>query len=180
MRVQWLFLCFFYFFCVLLTISIVNGYAADLDRRHVSIQFENDVLAETDRYYTHATRFDYQFALNHNPVWLDWYRKLLPDAGNRDTVLGIFLAQYIYTPSDITIPNPPEDERPYGGWLHVGIQGTSIENSDLADAVAVNLGIIGPASWSADDLDDVSNLLGRSETPAPWKEPHTLGPKMLP
>ena len=95
-------------FCSIVFWSVAS-YAIDNDRHYIGLHFENDVFADTDRYYTHATRFDFLYPMNRNPEWLDWYRKLLPDAGNRDTVIGLYLAQYIYTPPDITVEDPPKD-----------------------------------------------------------------------
>lgn len=130
------------------TAAELRAATKDNDRSQITLQVENDAFVSTDRYYTHATRLDYLFPQDHNPEWLNWYQDWLPDAGNRSTALGITLAQYIYTPPDITVNPPPPDQRPYAGWLYAGLHGVSISEEGVCDLLAINLGVVGPASGS--------------------------------
>lgn len=82
--------------CMLLLVTPLNLFADS-----VMIEFENDVLYDTDAYYTHGTRITYE----HNELF--WS-----------------IGQNMYTPTDITVPTPLTNDRPYAGILYVALNGT--------------------------------------------------------
>jgi hypothetical protein len=51
----------------------------------------------------------------------------------------------MYTPRDITLANPPLDDRPYAGWLYATL-GLGVETGRQLDQLALSLGVVGPES----------------------------------
>lgn len=133
----------------------------------VGLYIENDAVAETDRYATHATRLDYQFPLNACPRALGWVRRLLPGGDGRDAVTALFLSQQVYTPDAIEAVDPPETDRPYGGWLRVGVQATVFRDRCRADSISISVGGIGPISGAERFQVIVHDLIG-SPKPQGW------------
>lgn len=118
------------------------------------ITFENDLFGGSDQYYTNSVRVDAVAPPGKVPGFL---------AGMREGAYPVlqasyFLAQYIYTATDIVEPDPAADDRPYAGWLHVGAQ-VAQANSALTvqDTLAVSLGVIGPSSRA----EEAQNIVHR-------------------
>ncbi|MDC0712509.1 lipid A deacylase LpxR family protein [Stigmatella sp. ncwal1] len=119
-----------------------------------TLHIENDVLAQSDRFYTNGIR------LEHHGEY-DTCRALALALGFPDTVdhrypCGGSLAQNIYTPSHIVPlegeePWPNPDDRPYGGWLHAGLLFQHIAAAETPSrssrlTLEATVGVIGPAS----------------------------------
>ncbi|SEM45938.1 hypothetical protein SAMN05444354_11740 [Stigmatella aurantiaca] len=119
-----------------------------------ALHFENDVLAQSDRFYTTGLRLEHHG--EYNPC-----RKLALALGFPDTVdhrypCGVSLSQNIYTPSDITpsegeTPWPNPEDRPYGGWLHAGVLFQHLAAADSPTrssrlTLEATVGVTGPAS----------------------------------
>lgn len=97
--------------------------AADADARGTwSLTWENDIFGNDDRDYTNGVRLDYVTPRNNLTAagrlakrglygWFsdadDWYEFYT-------------LGQNMYTPADISLRNPPKDDRPYAGFLYGG------------------------------------------------------------
>ncbi len=128
---------------------------------------ENDFYyGGSDRYYTNGIQLtlispellDFEAAPEDSilaaiPSWLGQQVERMPwmQQPGRTAHLGLSLAQYMFTPEDISQPNPPLDDRPYAGWLNLGIAyHTKIafpeKNLALLDSFELNLGVVGPAS----------------------------------
>jgi lipid A 3-O-deacylase len=81
-----------------------------ISAKELQITLNNDVLYDTDRYYTHGTVISYLYGVEPKEHWLF----------NWDTVAKrISVGQYIYTPGDISIPELIEYDRPYAGLLYL-------------------------------------------------------------
>ena len=119
---------------------------------------ENDLIAETDRHYTHGTRVSYVF--DDTVIWPESIYK------NSQKVDGIALAQHMYTPSDIKIEEMMENDRPYGGWLYVGSFLTA-RNDNWLDYLELDIGITGPASLSESTQKFVHEIVDSAE-PMGW------------
>ncbi len=144
----------------------------------IKLHLENDLLAGTDRHYTHGTRIDYTFERLHVPSKLLWLQDnpLYPLRG-RDFTLGFFVGQLMYTPEDISLEDPPSDDRPYAGWLYVGYQAQrnfTESDSDIgafsygrADRFALSLGVIGKAS-GAEHVQKRVHKWTDSQRPEGW------------
>ena len=102
----------------------------------VGIYLEND-LGYGDRHYTHGTRLEY--IPSTTP---EWAKGVFP---KNKVTMGISIAQYMYTPSDISISELIEDDRPYGGWAYMGLLFNGSKGNFL-HLVEVDVGITGPPS----------------------------------
>jgi hypothetical protein len=120
-----------------------------------SVQIENDRVANTDRHYTHGTRFDWvSDKTTDGPDWVrEGLQTLYPLAEVRAGRLGFALGQSIFTPKDTATKAPIKDDRPYAAWLYAGAS-VHAETSrhfegrrlDVLDSVELDLGVIGPAA----------------------------------
>ena len=72
----------------------------------------------------------------------------------------------MYTPSDITDPTPPLDDRPYAGWLY-GSVGLIGETGTQLDQIQLTLGVVGPLSLAEQTQKFVHALTG-AERPEGW------------
>jgi hypothetical protein len=118
-----------------------------------SIYFENDLFAGTDRYYTNGARVAWSSGdLNRfedSPTARTFSPLLRQvDVINRRRFLrnfAIVLGQEMYTPDNTETPNLVTDDRPYAGWLYLGL-GVVWKNDTTRNAALLQLGVVGP--WS--------------------------------
>lgn len=120
-----------------------------------SVQFANDFFGgNTDRHFTHGTRFS---CLTKPIQWitdaankLPWFNaeEALIDPGNTlQARAGISIGQNIYTPEDITNPQLIREDRPYAGWLYLGLGLVANQGSKRYDKIELDIGVVGP--WSS-------------------------------
>ncbi len=111
----------------------------------IQLFVENDMLANTDRYYTNGLKLGVglPFELLQTPA-ADVLRSFDPDNGD-DVQVGLFLGQNMYTPRDITIATPQPNDRPWAAWLYLGGVAQRARNNRL-DTVEFDLGVVGPAA----------------------------------
>lgn len=133
-----------------------------------SATFENDTFGGTDRNYTNGIRLDYVTPRNA-PAWLarTGRRSLgwLTDA--EDWYLTFGVGQNIYTPQDIALDVPPEDDRPYGAFLY-GSVGVVADSGDRLDTLQLDLGIVGPSALGEDTQKTVHSILD-VQRPRGWE-----------
>jgi lipid A 3-O-deacylase len=150
--------------------------AADVERGVFTFQYENDLLAGTDRHYTNGVRVSYTSpALRDQIPWaadaLEWLYPFDPGA---DARLRVSLGQNIYTPGDIKIRELIPNDRPYAGWLYAGVA-LNVEarqelfgtRSDRLDTFELELGVVGPASLAKETQKFVHDIIG-SPDPKGW------------
>ena len=125
-----------------------------------SIQFENDIFFDTDRHYTNGVALDYTTAPQDTPPWLADFAHHLPFfASTGDVRTDYQIAQDIFTPANTHIPVPDPTDRPYAGYLYVGLG--ILSNSDThLDQAQLQLGVVGPASLAQDAQNWVHSILG--------------------
>lgn len=143
----------------------------DADTRGTfSATYENDVFAGTDRGYTNGVLFQYISAEDQVPDFLE------PVQDNLSWLTGadkwhwsIGLGQNMYTPQDLTDPDPPLDDRPYAGFLYASIGLIADDNRPdvgILDVFQLDIGVAGPASLAektqvfVHDLIDTTDPLG--------------------
>lgn len=141
-----------------------------------TIQYENDVLAGTDRHYTNGIRLTYvSLKLRDQIPWArDVLQWLYPFDPGADARVGISLGQSMFTPGDITVAEPIPDDRPYAGWLYAGFF-LNVEGSrslvgadfDVLDTLELDLGVVGPASLAEQTQKFVHEIIG-SPDPKGW------------
>jgi len=120
-----------------------------------TFQIENDLIANADRNYTSGVRIGWTSpALRNQLQWvgdaLEW---IYPFDADADARVGIHLGQSIYTPEDLSKSNLIEDDRPYAGWLYIGVTLNAEADQeiltmpfDTLDKLELDLGMVGPAS----------------------------------
>ena len=133
-----------------------------------SFVLENDLFYNADRHYTNGVRAS----------WLSPSRErsslavraarlfpLFPDTGAVRTEYAV--GQNMYTPSDITLANPPRDDRPYAGWTYASV-GLIAETGRRLDQLSLKLGVVGPASLAAETQRIVHEITG-ADDPRGWR-----------
>ena len=120
--------------------------------------FFNFVTERTDRFYTQGLRVENLYASAESAT------HILPgvpfdalciacgrSTRNRALNTGWAIGQNIYTPSDITIPGPQPDERPWAGLLYVSriarfTRQYPRDNLERQDRIELSIGMVGSAS----------------------------------
>ena len=126
----------------------------------LSILFENDIFFDTDQHYTSGVALDYTTAPQDTPRWLENFAHHLPFFDSRGEVRTNYeLGQDIFTPRNtgLVVPNPTD--RPYAGYLYLGLGLLSKTDSHL-DQVQLQLGTTGPASLAEDAQNWVHTVIG--------------------
>lgn len=133
----------------------------------LGIYFENDTVGGTDRYYTSGAKISWSSANLEN----------LADTPYSSPFLGLFnllpyinqaayqknllftLGQNIYTPSDTQTQALLKNDRPYAGWLYLGV-GVVWKTSEVRNTLALNIGVVGPWSYAEKTQRLIHNTLG--------------------
>ena len=88
---------------------------------------------KSDRNYTNGLRAQYSVRLDEAPGWtkpwavpiaeaIDFFAPESPPPGmEHQPALGLAVGQTMYSPEDLTRSDVIRDDRPYGGWLYVGL-----------------------------------------------------------
>ena len=101
---------------LLLAASIALPGPVDAGDTTVILEYENDLFAGDDRWYTNGVRATWirtsRPGRHNDLVKLVGERSRLVD-NERSVSYGFSLGQSMYTPEDITDPDPPGDDRPY-------------------------------------------------------------------
>ena len=140
-----------------------------------SLTAENDVLFDTDRHYTHGTRFMYTF--DNDTIkgfgWTNVFDRLyLNDiffnafTADKDRNIAFILAQHMYTPSDIEIKELMPNDRPYAGWLYLGAMFTARDDKKMS-IFEIDIGTTGPNSL-ADCTQTMIHKWIHSQKPMGW------------
>lgn len=151
-------------FCVL-TVCSFSAYAETM-KGTVSIIAEND-LFHSDRYYTNGVRASYITAPCYAPDWALKAAEKLPFFHQSATIRASYsIGQNMYTPEDIELSNPPENDRPYAGWLY-GSVGLISETGKRLEQIELNVGMVGSLSYAEETQKAVHELIGSPE-PLGW------------
>ncbi|MEN3940751.1 lipid A deacylase LpxR family protein [Prosthecobacter sp. SYSU 5D2] len=121
----------------------------------LSFYFENDLFARTDENYTNGTRISWtspalrKFGDDATIGGMAGYFDNFGWTGNSDFErnVAISLGQSMFTPRDVDAFNLVDDERPYAGWLYVGM-GIIWKNHKVKNTLALNIGVVGPWSYA--------------------------------
>lgn len=149
--------------------TVPAAFAEETPQRGVfALVLENDLFYDTDRNYTNGITFIWVPTGKESPDWalrvarsLPWF----PEKGN--VRHGYAFGQNMYTPRDITLTDPPRDDRPYAGWLY-GTIGLGVETGrQQVDLLAFTLGVVGPASRAEQTQKFFHELFGADE-PQGW------------
>lgn len=129
-----------------LTIWSEAGAQTDSDWGIFTFQFENDVFGNTDQHFTHGTRLAWMSPEGDVSGWIKEAASYVPlfdaDASKH---MVISLGQSILTPDDISQSALIVNDRPYAGWLYLGIGLVSV-SGDWLDNLELDIGVVGPLS----------------------------------
>jgi len=113
--------------------------------RILKINFDNDILDYTDRFYTNGIRIDYTAPVfQKNPL----SKLMIPYWAPATNYYGISLVQNMYTPSTTKTGGIMFGDRPYAAYLFFG--SFKITNDPLhrfRQTGEIDLGVIGPYSF---------------------------------
>ena len=144
--------------------------AAGLEARpqSLALEYENDVIVGKDRWYTNGVRASWVVPASgplHDSVRGLGRRTglLRPDS---ELGYGFALGQNMYTPRDITDPNPPGDDRPYAGWLYFSTGVGETHRGGLR-RLLLTVGVVGPASLGEPIQKEVHRMVD-TDMPRGW------------
>lgn len=167
--------------CLLLILLFPHAAQGQEDRNYGSwsLYWENDYLAKTDSNYTNGGRLSWtspwiSWKPEGNsvpPGTTPWYHSLikaLPFFYAPGFQSGMFLAvgQNIYTPDDTDRQDLIVDDRPYAGYLYLGI-GFLMKGAGYMDTLEVDVGIVGRHSYAQDVQEQVHKWIGE-DSPKGW------------
>lgn len=131
--------------------------------------FENDLFGGTDHDYTNGVKFSWVSANLKDyifdpclPLWVRRLNRLFESvhpgryASRNMVVTG---GQSMFTPRDRYRTDLIRDDRPYAGWLYLGL-GYNARDARQMDSVEVNLGIVGPAARAQQSQNFIHDLRG--------------------
>ncbi|HYC37002.1 MAG TPA: lipid A deacylase LpxR family protein [Usitatibacter sp.] len=132
--------------------------------RLASITLENDFMFGHDRHYTNGMQAAFLVDGEDLPRAL---RSLPPLSWNADPQVVMALGQRIYTPDDLSVAVPEENDRPYAGWLYLMADIRTRSAGRVMDHFLVSLGVVGPASGARQTQRFLHNLNG-ARRPMGW------------
>lgn len=131
------------------------------------INFDNDILDYTDRFYTNGIRLELILPVfRNNPA----SRLLVPSLLPGKNYYGIALVQNMYTPSTTKIGGILYGDRPYSAYLLIGF--FKISNSlrhTFRQTSELNFGIIGPGSYGEWVQRSFHNAVPTNNEPLGWE-----------
>lgn len=185
--------------CLTLVLALGLGWglpvqAQDSSPRCYKRNYSFNVLAEndlwgsgSDQHFTHGTRLSFvesrQEVDNNQSCTpdqretggLDFIRNLFgsewEDSSTGTSQVSFILGQNIFTPEDITNPNLILNDRPYAGWLYVGIGLIKRHKSGniwVFDTLELDVGIVGPEAFAQDVQTWWHKNISDSPRPAGW------------
>jgi hypothetical protein len=157
---------------VALTVTLFGTSAAaadepDKEKGTLSILFENDIFYNTDRDYTNGVDIAWTTPPEESWDWATATARWLPYFGQEGQVRTSYeLGQDIYTPTNLHLANPDPNDRPYAGFLYLGL-GVINETPDQLDQAELDLGVVGPAS-QAEQTQKLVHRIIHDTIPQGW------------
>ena len=148
---------------------------ADSGGYSVHVHFENDFFGGgTDRHFTHGTRIE---AMTDPIPWITnladkvpWFRSEKARKDPEGAIQGrasVSVGQNMYTPENTYTKELVREDRPYAGWLYAGFGMVANQGSDRYDKLAMEVGVVGPAS-QAEDVQTFWHSLFGLHVPEGW------------
>lgn len=131
--------------------------------------YENDLFAGSDNNYTNGMKASWVSSnlrdYVNDPCLPHWVRQLnrwaeaLQPGGHDSRNMVVTIGQAMYTPTDLHRRDLIESDRPYAGWLYLGL-GYNARDARQMDSTEIDLGVVGPASLARQAQDFVHDLRG--------------------
>ncbi|MEO1328537.1 MAG: lipid A deacylase LpxR family protein [Pseudomonadota bacterium] len=149
-----------------------RGFGID-PRTGVNLVFDNDLIGGTgdDRQYTSGVFLKILLPADATP----WLETELADKflGRSPRRLELTFGQMIFTPDDLNERDPIPDDRPYGAFLFVGAEATTLKPNRrlggveglVEDRVGLQLGVIGGVGALGEFSQDVSRSFAGGPKP---------------
>ncbi len=149
---------------------ISSAFAADDAEHHtgmLSLVLENDIFYQSDNNYSSGLSVIWVPTENGVPNWAENIASWAPWLDKTGELhYGYAFGQTMYTAKDITLENPPLDDRPYAGFLYASI-GMAISSGQQLDQLSFTLGVVGPMSGTEHSQEIIHRIVG-SEEPMGW------------
>lgn len=137
------------------------------DGRAITLYVENDTRyiggPGSDNAYTNGLKLSYTSANDHIPEWARPFmanskllRRLQQDSQSN---FSISLGHQIYTPNNTGATELLPDDRPYAGWLYVGL-GAHFKDRLRSHAFELDIGIVGPEALGREVQNSYHQLIG--------------------
>lgn len=140
----------------------------------LSFYFENDLFGNTDSNYTNGARISWtspalrkfgdDTSLGSVAGVFDNFRWTGDESYERNVAFSI--GQSMFTPMDTDAAGLVKDQRPYAGWLYVGM-GLIWKNQNVKNTLVFNVGVVGPWSYAEDTQRLVHEALDQ-DYPQGW------------
>lgn len=140
----------------------------------LGLYLENDLFAGTDQHYTSGFKLSWTShdleQLSDSPYanpFLPLFN-ILPYINEKDYQKNLVFAlgQNIYTPVDTETYELIENDRPYAGWLYLGL-GVVWKDDVVKNSLVLDIGVIGPWSYAEETQRFIHDLRG-FEHPNGW------------
>lgn len=140
----------------------------------VSIYFENDLFAGTDRYYTNGSKISWSSTDLAKFSDTPYASPLLPllnaipfvNRPDYQKNLTFSIGQNIYTPDNTETSEPVPGDRPYAGWLYGGF-GLVLKNANVRHTFALSIGVVGSYSYAEETQRLIHEARG-FDSPKGW------------
>lgn len=136
-------------------LSVIHGNNAtaqpDNSKHSLRILWDNDFINVrgdgTDRYYTNGMRIDYFYTKRKTAKFPS--SLLLNISDDNNNIYGWGVAQFMFTPKNIAVPDIQYNDRPYAGALYSIHSLQSIDKIKKIKVTSeIRLGVIGPLSFA--------------------------------
>jgi len=167
---------------ILLLILLVSlpgvSFANDYEARNsdtLTLYLENDVLQNTDRWYTNGMKISWisRDLSNYRDIiswpWLYRLIEKLPWVNDPDEQrnISVSLGQNIYTPEDKERSSLIINDRPYAGITYLAF-GLHSKNNRIMDTLELDIGMVGPHSYAENVQKEVHRWTSSSQ-PQGWE-----------
>lgn len=138
-----------------------------------TFMLDNDLFYHTDRDYTNGIRIAWTTAPLADTDWAVKAAEMFPFFSRGTEVRKSYaLGQDMFTPSDITLKNPPLDDHPYAAYLYgaLGLIAKMQSGGRLSrlDQIQLQLGVVGPAALGKEAQTLVHRII-HANLPQGWQ-----------
>ena len=125
-----------------------------------NIYFENDIFDKTDKGYTNGVKFSTIFNVN-TEVYPFFKAPFFYDS-TKNHFVTFSVGQDIFTPEDTQALPPDTKDRPYAGWLYMGMNWQQGDANNL-DSLEIQVGVVGPAALGEQIQNGIHSKTGSLE-----------------
>jgi hypothetical protein len=140
------------------------------EKHSLRIMWDNDYINirgdGTDRYYTNGIRLDYFYTKKQKAKFPS--SLLLNISEDNNNVYGWGVAQFMFTPKNIGVPDIQYNDRPYAGALYFIHSLQSVNKSKKIKVTSeIRFGVIGPLSYAKETQTWIHNAFNYTK-PLGW------------